>query len=85
LKWLREIAVFLFAISLGLLPNVLAQGQKASPPSKTRSKAAPPHIREVSLDEVLGWRKQYVDLLGEDRGWACHAAQCVCTPFQNRG
>jgi hypothetical protein len=66
LKRLREIPVFLLAVSLGLLPNVLAQGQKASPPSKPRSKAAPPRIREVSLDEVLGWRKPYEDLLGED-------------------
>jgi hypothetical protein len=62
-----QASISLFAISLGLLPSVLAQ---APSPSSTAPKAAQQVVRDLSVDEVLGWRRQYDDLLGSDVGVA---------------
>lgn len=86
---LRKIILSQLVILLGLLPNLVAYGQKPSPsgavPRGPDLNLGPPasfgapvvnamplptgvrsHIREVSLDEVLAWRKAYDDLLGKD-------------------
>lgn len=53
-----------FVVSLGLQPSL--SGQAKSQPPIAKPTRAPLTVRALTLDEVLGWRAAYEDLLGKD-------------------
>lgn len=62
----RCLNTFVFVVLLGLLSNLFGQTQRTSPPAIAKPKPTAPAIRELTVDEVLGWRSAIVDLLGND-------------------